>query len=206
MGKALTILSEIQKKLEAPKSQYNSFGKYHYRSAEDILDGLKHVMPPDCAVTLDDDISMISDRVYVKVTATFLYGEEKISVSAFAREPIDKKGMDDSQITGSTSSYARKYALNGLFAIDDSKDADATNEHGQQQKSVQKHQQKQQQVNSKDTVLAQLRHICKTPTGLAAVTEAAGRLGIVDLATLHNMDDKKLTDIRDAANEMESGL
>lgn len=118
-------LNEIQKTLNAPKSKYNSFGKYNYRSCEDILDGLKKHLGETYVVLLSDEIVEVGGRLYVKATASFTDGAETVSVSALAREALDKKGMDDSQITGSTSSYARKYALNGLFAIDDINDADS---------------------------------------------------------------------------------
>lgn len=121
-------LSDIQKNLKAPKGQYNAFGKYKYRNCEDIMEAVKPLLG-DLALIVSDDIQLIGDRYYVKATATLSDGEHSVSVSAFAREALDKKGMDDSQITGATSSYARKYALNGLFAIDDTKDADTTNTH-----------------------------------------------------------------------------
>ncbi|WP_033782047.1 ERF family protein [Pantoea sp. 9140] len=127
-------LAEIQRTLEAPKGQYNSFGKYHYRSCEDILEGVKPLLN-GLFLSISDEIVLIGDRYYVKATATITDGETTHSASAMAREAIDKKGMDDAQITGATSSYARKYCLNGLFGIDDSKDAD-TNEHRQQSASA----------------------------------------------------------------------
>lgn len=118
-------LIEIQAELKAPKSQFNKFGGYNYRNCEDILEAVK----PLCAKheivpLLSDEIVMIGDRFYVKATAKVTDGKEEIATTAFARESKDKKGMDESQITGSASSYARKYALNGLFCIDDTKDAD----------------------------------------------------------------------------------
>jgi len=116
-------LSTIQQSLHAPKSQDNKFGKYKYRNCEDILEALKPLMG-DLALTINDEIILIGDRYYVKATATITDGDNSINNTAFARESATKKGMDDSQITGSTSSYARKYALNGLFCIDDTKDAD----------------------------------------------------------------------------------
>ncbi len=125
-------LLNIQAELKAPKNQYNAFGKYHYRSCEDILESLKPVLAKhQAAVTISDEIVLIGDRYYVKATATLIDVEkgDKVEVSAYAREDEQKKGMDASQLTGSTSSYARKYALNGLFAIDDTKDSDATNKH-----------------------------------------------------------------------------
>lgn len=115
----------VQSKLKAPKGQYNSFGKYNYRSCEDILEGVKPLLNKyDLYLTIDDEVKLIGDRYYIKATATLSDGTESISVSAYARESLDKKGMDASQVTGATSSYARKYALNGLLAIDDTKDID----------------------------------------------------------------------------------
>lgn len=119
-------LNYIQSNLKAPKGQFNSFGKYHYRSCEDILEGVKpHLKETNTCLVISDDIVTIGDHNYIKATAT-LYGADggAVANSAFAKEPLDKKGMDPSQITGATSSYARKYALNGLFCIDDTKDAD----------------------------------------------------------------------------------
>lgn len=124
-------LSEIQAKVKAPKGQFNSFGKYHYRSAEDILEAVKAVVNPlGFSISISDEIVMIGDRFYIKATATLTDGKEMYSSTAYAREEESKKGMDGSQVTGASSSYARKYALNGLFALDDTKDSDATNTHG----------------------------------------------------------------------------
>jgi len=146
MGKITAELARIQKELIAPKNQRNLFGNYDYRSCEDITSGFKKVQG-ECALLLSDEIVAIktdgqmqieqvqgnkgpefkvfdSNRIYVKATATLVLGEETISVDGWAREEVHKKGMDASQITGATSSYARKYALNRLFAIDDTKDAD----------------------------------------------------------------------------------
>ena len=123
-----SVLSKIQLELKAPKGQYNSFGKYYYRSCEDILEALKPLLDKySSTVTVSDDIVLVGDRIYVKATATFICGEERFVVTGFAREARERKGQDESQITGTASSYARKYALNGLFLIDDNKDAD-TNE------------------------------------------------------------------------------
>ena len=123
----------VQAALKVPKGQYNSFGKYNYRSCEDILEAVKpHLIKAGLLLTLTDDIKAVGERFYVEATATLIDTEdgEKYAVRASAREDADKKGMDGSQITGAASSYARKYALNGLFSIDDTKDADATNDHG----------------------------------------------------------------------------
>lgn len=121
----------VQKELKAPKGQYNSFGKYRYRSAEDILNSVKPLLAVnDLILTLSDGLIALGSRIYVKATATLqdCNTANAISVDAYAREDEVKKGMDGSQITGAASSYARKYALNGLFLIDDTKDADATND------------------------------------------------------------------------------
>lgn len=118
-------LIAIQSELKAPKGQYNSFGKYKYRSAEDILEAVKPICHKnDCVLTLTDMVELVGTRIYVKATARLKTPDSSFEVQAFAREPETKKGMDDSQITGTASSYARKYALNGLFCIDDTKDAD----------------------------------------------------------------------------------
>lgn len=122
-------LAEIQAKLKAPKGQFNSFGKYHYRSAEDILEAVKKVINPmGFSVILTDNVKEIGGRIYVEAVASLFNGELEYSATGLAREEETKKGMDGAQVTGSASSYARKYALNGLFAIDDTKDSDATNE------------------------------------------------------------------------------
>ena len=121
----ITKLISIQKELKVPKSQRNTFGNYNYRNCEDILEAVKPLLAKhECVLTLSDSIENIGSRYYVKATAKITDGKDGIEVTAYAREAEIKKGMDDSQITGSTSSYARKYALNGLFAIDDTKDAD----------------------------------------------------------------------------------
>lgn len=123
----LMKLSEIQRKMKAPKSRYNSFGKYSYRSAEDILEAFKpYEEEYKVSLVIRDDIVAVGDRVYVKATAQLLDCEspQEASAWAYAREADTKKGMDESQITGTASSYARKYAMNGLFLLDDTKDAD----------------------------------------------------------------------------------
>lgn len=122
-------LIAIQSALNAPKGQYNAFGKYKYRSCEDILGAVKPLLNKfGCTLTTSDDVVMVGSRIYIKATATITNsaGEKEVT-TAFAREEEQKKGMDASQVTGAASSYARKYALNGLFAIDDTKDADTLN-------------------------------------------------------------------------------
>lgn len=118
-------LIEIQNELKAPKSKYNSFGKFSYRSCEDILEAVKPLLKvKGLIMTISDEAVNVGDKNYIKATVTITDGDKSMSVSALAREAEDKKGMDDSQITGTASSYARKYALNGMFLIDDTKDAD----------------------------------------------------------------------------------
>ena len=136
MGIAEKLLN-IQQELKAPKNQRNNFGGYNYRSCEDILEAVKPLLKANnCTLTISDELVNIGTRYYIKATATLTDVENKedyFSNIAYAREPEDKKGSDASQITGACSSYARKYALNGLFCIDDVKDADATNTHDKEE-------------------------------------------------------------------------
>lgn len=146
MKKIYQELARIQKELKAPKNLYNDFGKYSYRNAEGILEAVKPLLN-GLVLLLGDEIELIGSRYYVKATATLTDGEDSISVSARAREDETKKGMDGCQITGACSSYARKYALNGLFDIDDTKDSDdpslsPKNPKNQTQETVQKPAQK----------------------------------------------------------------
>ena len=121
----MSKLVEIQVELKAPKSQRNTFGKYNYRSAEDILEAVKPLLKKhDAKIILSDKPVLVGDWHYIEATARFVCDDEVEVVTAYAREPLNKKGMDESQITGTASSYARKYALNGLLLIDDTKDAD----------------------------------------------------------------------------------
>lgn len=123
-------LQTIQVKLKAPKSQFNGFGKYNYRNCEDILEAVKPLLQEEgCTMSIGDTIEMIGDRFYVKATVSVIDVEsgEIFTTTALAREEESKKGMDGSQVTGAASSYARKYALNGMFLIDDTKDSDTTN-------------------------------------------------------------------------------
>lgn len=122
-------LADIQKKLIAPKDRFNKFGGYKYRSAEGIIEAVKPLLI-ESMITLSDEVVSLGGRNYVKATATFHFGDDSLSVCGYAREEETKKGMDGSQITGAASSYARKYALNGLLLIDDGNDSDATNRHG----------------------------------------------------------------------------
>lgn len=131
----MQILNKIQKELKAPKNQFNSFGKYNYRNCEDILEAVKPLLG-DATLTISDEVVNIGSHNYVKATATLKNGDETESTTAYAREALEQKGMNDSQLTGSTSSYARKYALNGLFCIDDTKDSDSTNKHGKTDETI----------------------------------------------------------------------
>lgn len=142
-------LIAIQSELKAPKSQFNKFGGYKYRKAEDILEAVKPLLNKQkCTLTITDDIVMVGNRIYVKATATIKNEKgECETTTGWAREEETKKGMDGSQITGASSSYARKYALNGLFAIDDNADSDTTND-GQ-------HQEAQQQTRAQQQTQAQ---------------------------------------------------
>jgi hypothetical protein len=162
-------LATIQAKVKAPKGQFNSFGKYKYRSAEDILESVKLIINPlGFSIVLSDTIINVGDRFYIKATATLTDGKETYSADGYAREDESKKGMDGSQVTGASSSYARKYALNGLFALDDTKDADATNTHG---KEVQAYQPKQE-VATEPSVLSAWQVAvkkCNTGTELMAL-------------------------------------
>lgn len=143
MANVYEKLMNIQAELKAPKNQYNEFGKYYYRSCEDILEALKPLLKKyKASLILSDEVVQIGDRYYIQSTAALIDAENEVNpltgqgiikAIAYAREDEQKKGMDLSQLTGSTSSYARKYALNGLFAIDDTKDSDYTNKHGKEQ-------------------------------------------------------------------------
>ena len=137
-------LIAIQSELKAPKSQFNKFGGYKYRKAEDILEAVKPLLNKQkCTLTITDDIVMVGNRIYVKATANIKNEKgECETTTGWAREEETKKGMDGSQITGASSSYARKYALNGLFAIDDNADSDTAND-GQHQEAQQQTQTQQ---------------------------------------------------------------
>lgn len=128
------VLHHIQKNVVVPKGRHNKFGNYYYRSAEDIVDAVKAIMPENAYLTLNDNITHVDGRFYIVATARLSFKGKSIETTALAREESEKKGMDAAQLTGATSSYARKYALNGLFAIDDSVDADSTNTHGKEEK------------------------------------------------------------------------
>lgn len=178
-------LASIQEHLNAPKNQYNSFGKYKYRSCEDILEGVKPLLK-GLFLSISDEIVLIGDRYYVKATATITDGENKHTATAMAREEESKKGMDAAQVTGATSSYARKYCLNGLFGIDDSKDAD-TDEHKHQQNSAPAQKQIQSQAQQK-------QHDARSPQQLLTDFSAyALKAALPELENAWKAADKSLT-------------
>ncbi len=131
----IETLNRIQREIKVPKGQMNTFGGYKFRSAEDIQEAVKPLLGT-AILTLSDEIMLIGDRYYLRATASLTEADKSISVPAYAREAMTKKGMDDAQITGSASSYARKYALGGLFCLDDGKDPDATNKHEEEDGKV----------------------------------------------------------------------
>lgn len=194
-------LIAIQSELKAPKSQFNKFGGYKYRKAEDILEAVKPLLAKQkCTLIITDDVVLIGNRIYVKATATIKNEKgECETTNGWAREEETKKGMDGSQITGASSSYARKYALNGLFAIDDNADSDTTND-GQQQTQQQAQTQEQQPASnqfnsndlneglgylsrcvSKDNLLWVIQHyqpLCSNAQFMQAVSAKKKQLGI----------------------------
>lgn len=191
-------LIAVQSALSVPKENRNAFGGYNYRSCEDILEAVKPLLKEhELALTLSDEIVMVGTRYYVKATAMVQeLHEDKdeaahFGVTAYAREEETKKGMDGAQITGSASSYARKYALNGLFCIDDTKDADATNDHGKAPQKVEKPALK---IDAEKAELAKLKgEIWKFCGGdLTKVTEAAAKVGVKSPATMNLAEAKKV--------------
>lgn len=153
----LNELVYIQSTLKAPKNQRNNFGGYNYRSCEDIMEAVKPLLKDtNCTLVISDDIVQVADRIYVKSTATLKTPSgEEYKNTAYAREALSKKGMDESQVTGAASSYARKYALNGLFCIDDTKDADALNVNKEYTQQPQAQQSIQPQVTA-EQVMAEI--------------------------------------------------
>lgn len=180
----------IQNELKAPKGQYNSFAKFRYRSQEDILEALKPLLAKYGVLqTITDDIVQLGDRYYIKATVTVLDSEggdfitNYISVSAFAREPLSKKGMDDPQITGTASSYARKYALNGMWLIDDTKDAD-TDEYNKSK--------------------PELRPLRESDPAFDKIVYrlSKGKATLADVQKHYSVDDEMIAKINDAVNNL----
>ena len=182
-------LTEVQNELKAPKSRYNSFGKYNYRSCEDILEAVKPLLKSKkLAMTVKDEVYSVGDRFYIMAVVTVFdcESEEKITTTAYAREDNEKKGMDGSQITGSSSSYARKYALNGMFAIDDTKDADSWNTHGKDKSSEKKEEQKEQKVDyATDEQIGKINYMCNAnPEFKEALPKALKKYGVNNVVQL----------------------
>lgn len=202
----------IQQTLNAPKGQYNNFGKYSYRSAEDILEAVKPLLQ-NITLMVSDDIVLIGDRYYVKATATVSDGEDSISATAFAREELELKGMTAGQITGATSSYARKYALNGLFCIDDAKDADTdafskqTGQQPRQQKNPPKQQPQQQKAPpNPDEVLARFCDAAAKAPDANKLREIFGKCWkLLPEGSEHRIKAKDVYDIRVAELNGEIG-
>jgi len=170
MKKAAEKLKIIQTNLIAPKNLENKFGNYRYRSAESILESVKPFLQAVNAIlTLSDEIVEVGGRIYVKATATFFSEGESIITTAFARETESKKGMDEAQVTGACSSYARKYALNGLFCIDDTKDPDATNDHGKPQSSASTSKPQKDVANKEDDMVPKIIESFNLQTTLEAL-------------------------------------
>jgi hypothetical protein len=174
MNNLTTKLGAVQAELKAPKDQRNTFGNYNYRSAEGILEAVKPLLAKHGLVlAISDTIEAIGGRIYVKATSKITDGADTIEVSAYAREPENKKGADESQITGACSSYARKYSLNGLFLIDDTRDPDATNDHGKGQQEPEKPKRP-----TVDQILTSIAHAMDLP----ALEELKGRIKATDHA------------------------
>jgi len=160
-------LNEIQVELKAPKNQFNKFGNYKYRNCEDILEALKPLLKKHkLSLIINDELVLIGERYYVKATAKLFNDKDSVEVSSFARESFSQKGMVDSQLTGSTSTYARKYALNGLFLIDDTKDADSMDNSHKPQKQEIKNIKPVKVDASEDDVKFEISN-CKTEQDLA---------------------------------------
>lgn len=197
-------LIAVQTALKAPKGQYNSFGKYKYRSAEDILNAVKPLNAEQgLLLTLSDEPLLIGDWHYIKATATITDGIIKESFTAYARESLTKKGMDDSQITGTASSYARKYALNGLYLIDDTKDAD-TDEYKKQEKNVKKITKKQlEQLRANFQKIAALKKVSEKSVEAQFLTiiKFDGKIEDLDTEIHHKLMELTNRNIHKLENE-----
>ncbi|EYE05433.1 ERF family protein [Escherichia coli] len=202
----------IQQTLNAPKNQRNNFGGYNYRSAEDILEAVKPLLQ-NITLTVSDEIVLIGNRYYVKATATLSDGEDVIAVTAYAREEESKKGMDASQLTGATSSYARKYALNGLFCIDDARDPDTdayakqTGQQPRQQKNPPKQQPQQKKAPpNPDEVLARFCDAAAKAQDANKLREIFGKCWkLLPEGSEHRIKAKDVYDIRVAELNGEMG-
>ena len=183
-------LITVQKNLVAPKSNYNNFGKYKYRSAEDILEAVKPLNAENgLLLTISDEPLLIGDWHYIKATASITDGNESVTVTAYARESAEKKGMDHSQITGTASSYARKYALNGLYLIDDTKDAD-TDEYRNQGNKAPKSATQAEIGNLKKEIIAFSKLMAEQGKDVKP-EQVEQTLNITDYAKLNSEDVKE---------------
>ncbi|EFF3096420.1 ERF family protein [Escherichia coli] len=202
----------IQQQLKAPKSQRNSYGGYNYRSAEDILEAVKPLLE-GITLTLNDEVVLIGDRYYIKATAILSDGEDEITATAFAREEKEQKGMSSGQLTGATSSYARKYCLNGLFCIDDAKDLDSdayakqTGQQPRQQKNPPKQQPQQQKAPpNPDEVLARFCDAAAKAQDANKLREIFGKCWkLLPEGSEHRIKAKDVYDIRVAELNGEMG-
>lgn len=212
MSDFITKVSEIQAELKAPKNRRNTFGNYNYRSCEDILEAVKPLCrAKGMILTLTDEPVDVNGWHYIKATATLTDGQESVSVSASARESETKKGMDDSQISGTASSYARKYALNGLFLIDDTKDAD-TDEYQKERtnRTNQAKSDKEAEDIAKQIVgqtnLAALRGMCeKTGSKVEDIFKYYGIASESEMTMAMWTDAMKLLEKKNAKNRDKSG-
>lgn len=197
-------LLAVQAELKAPKEQSNTFGKYKYRSCEDILESVKPLLQKyNATLVISDSLELIGERYYIKATATFQDVETDgiIENTAYARESAEKKGMDDSQITGATSSYARKYALNGLFLIDDTKDADTDEFRNQQKSKEERAFDKKVEKDNKTTISEKdqqtLKAVCEKKgykveeIFTKPITQLTGEEYVQALQRLNSLGDKK---------------
>ncbi len=199
----MTVLTTIQKELKAPKGQRNKFGNYNYRSAEDILEAAKPLLAKhDSQLTLTDEPIMQGEWHYIKATATLITKDGETTVNAYARESPVKKGMDDSQITGTASSYARKYALNGLFLIDDTKDAD-TDEYQEQQNKTKTATRSQSKPQTSKQSGAQALEIKKTTLSNEAKAIAKS-MNASEAIVLQDLAER--AKVKDIAKRWGSGL
>lgn len=206
-------LGLIQAKLKAPKSRRNTFGNYNYRSAEDILEAAKPVCRENgCTLTVSDDVVQVGDRYYIKAVAMLANDQgETLATQAFAREDESKKGMDGSQITGTASSYARKYALNGLFCIDDTKDADTDENATERANRAGKQAEQPEPVqpvtpDSPDVEIAVAKGMCQTAMKAYAQRSGKGNKEVNDAVREYigkNYKDFTVDDWRSAAQAVE---
>jgi len=187
----MSLLQQIQSRLKAPKSQVNEFGGFKYRSLEDILESAKPILTElECSIVIKDKIKQIGDRYYVEAEA-LLYGPDMVlieSTTAYAREPLSKKGMDEAQITGATSSYARKYAVNGLLAIDDTKDPDTQDN----SKAVSDKQVKQPNTQKVTNQKKQPAPPIKQPTADEIIDLASSMMTEIELKKLYREKESSI--------------